>query len=391
MVVGASAEALQTVRHERTRIVVNTHRIPNASFVQNPDANLHADALLEKMRHAAGAGHLSSCDAQALAAKFLGDSIGANILMLGYAWQLGLVPVSLAAMMRAIELNNVAVPMNKLAFSIGRMAAGDATGSTRCGGRAMRGSRRWPAASDTLDTPAPLDALIADRETRLSAYGGARYVERYRALVNAARAKGDEALTRAVATTFYRLLAVKDEYEVARLYADGAFRAALEAQFEGVPGQDYRVKFNLAPPALAKAAATAARRTSACSASGCGGARRARARAQPARHAARSVRPHGRAPDGARARRRLRDDAHARARRDDGANAAQVAQLAELHARVRGFGHVKVRNLAGVKRAERELALQLGIDAATSAAVQHALDEMKGAGMLKGIPVVVAK
>ncbi|WP_224020099.1 DUF6537 domain-containing protein, partial [Burkholderia vietnamiensis] len=73
------------------------------------------------------------------------------------------------------------------------------------------------------------------------------------------------------------------------------------------------------------------------------------------------------------------------------ANAAQVAQLAELHARVRGFGHVKVRNLAGVKRAERELALQLGIDAATSAAVQHALDEMKGAGMLKGIPVVVAK
>ena len=71
--------------------------------------------------------------------------------------------------------------------------------------------------------------------------------------------------------------------------------------------------------------------------------------------------------------------------------AAQVTQLADLHARVRGFGHVKVRNLAGVKRAERELALQLGIDAATSAAVQHALDDMKGAGMLKGIPVVVAK
>jgi indolepyruvate ferredoxin oxidoreductase len=365
MVVGASAEALQTVRHERTRIVVNTHRIPNASFVQNPDANLHADALLEKMRHAAGAGHLSSCDAQALAAKFLGDSIGANILMLGYAWQLGLVPVSLAAMMRAIELNNVAVPMNKLAFSIGRMAAGDATGSTRCGGRAMRGSRRWPAASDTLDTPAPLDALIADRETRLSAYGGARYVERYRALVNAARAKGDEALTRAVATTFYRLLAVKDEYEVARLYADGAFRAALEAQFEGVPGQDYRVKFNLAPPALAKAAATAARRTSACSASGCGGARRARARSLRGT----PLDPFGRTAE-RRMERALADDYETTLTRAlaamTAANAAQVAQLAELHARVRGFGHVKVRNLAGVKRAERELALQLGIDAATS-------------------------
>ena len=125
MVVGASADALQTVRHGRTRIVVNTHAIPNASFVQNPDANLHAGSLLEKMQHAAGAERMNTCDAQALATRFLGDTIGANILMLGYAWQLGLVPVSHAALMRAIELNNVAVPMNKLAFAIGRLAAAD--------------------------------------------------------------------------------------------------------------------------------------------------------------------------------------------------------------------------------------------------------------------------
>ncbi|VWC44944.1 2-oxoacid ferredoxin oxidoreductase [Burkholderia lata] len=384
MVVGASAEALQTVRHERSRIVVNTHRIPNASFVQNPDANLHADALLEKMHHAAGDGYLSSCDAQALAAKFLGDSIGANILMLGYAWQLGLVPVSHAAMMRAIELNNVAVPMNKLAFSIGRMAAGDAAGLDE-----LWNARHTVAAHAAPET---LAELIADREARLDAYGGARYVERYRALVSAARAKGDEALTRAVATTFYRLLAVKDEYEVARLYTDDAFRTALEAQFEGVPGQAYRVKFNLAPPTVAKAGSD-------------GSAPKKRVFGQwmwpvfgmLAR--VRSLRgtwldPFGRTVE-RRMERALADDyettlARALAATTAG-NAAQVVQLADLHARVRGFGHVKVRNLAGVKRAERELALQLGIEAATSAAVQHALDEMKGAGMLKGIPVVVAK
>jgi indolepyruvate ferredoxin oxidoreductase len=128
MVVGASAEALQTVRHARTRIVVNTHRIPNAAFVRDPDASLHAEALLDKMRHAAGEDFVSDCDAQALAARFLGDSIGANILMLGFAWQQGRVPVSLAALMRAIELNGVAVAANRLAFAIGRMAAADPAG-----------------------------------------------------------------------------------------------------------------------------------------------------------------------------------------------------------------------------------------------------------------------
>ncbi len=91
----------------------------------NPEASLHADALVEKMRHAAGVDALRNCDAQALASRFLGDTIGANILMLGFAWQLGLIPVSHAALMRAIELNNVAVPMNKLAFAVGRMAAAD--------------------------------------------------------------------------------------------------------------------------------------------------------------------------------------------------------------------------------------------------------------------------
>ena len=401
MVVGASADALQTVRRGRTRIVVNTHAIPNASFVQNPDANLHADALIDKMRHAAGAEAMSSCDAQALAAKYLGDTIGANILMLGFAWQLGLVPVSLAALMRAIELNNVAVPMNKLAFSIGRLAAADAAGlAALWQARHMtQGALSSAGAADGQpDSATGLAALVADREARLEAYGGARYVTRYRALVAAAREAAarvpgadGERIVSAVATTFYRLLAVKDEYEVARLHSDPAFRAALEAQFEGRAGRDFTVKFNLAPPAMAKAKA--------------GGVPQKSTFGQwmwPVLGVLakwRALRGTGLDPFGRTLERRmeraLADDYETTMMRAFGVLTAEtaetVAKLAQAHARVRGYGHVKLANLAGVKRSERELAARLAIEPATSAAVQRSLDEVKGAGTLRGIPVVVAK
>ncbi|TDV37186.1 indolepyruvate ferredoxin oxidoreductase [Paraburkholderia caballeronis] len=391
MVVGASADALQTVRHDRTRIVVNTHAIPNASFVQNPDANLHADALLAKMRHAATGGAasigardpLSTCDAQALASRFLGDTIGANIVMLGFAWQLGLVPVSLAALTRAIELNNVAVQANLLAFSIGRLAAGDPA------------ALEAPAQAALEHAPATsLDDLIADREARLVAYGGARYAARYRALVDAARGADttpDHAIARAVATTFHRLLAVKDEYEVARLHTDPAFRAALEAQFDGVAGRDFRVKFNLAPPLIARGKhGTAPRKMqfgqwlwSALGLLAKGrGLRGTR------------LDPFGQTLE-RKMERALADDYEATLRdalaHVDAANAEDVAKLAALHQRVRGYGHVKVANLASVKRTERELASRLGIDARTSGPVQQTLDAFKGVGALRGIPVVVAK
>ncbi|MFC5429395.1 indolepyruvate ferredoxin oxidoreductase family protein [Paraburkholderia denitrificans] len=399
MVVAASADALQTVRHDRTRIVVNTHAIPNASFVQNPDANLHADALLAKMRHASTGGlpradsgaqdPLSTCDAQRLAQRFFGDTIGANILMLGFAWQLGLVPVSLAALTRAIELNNVAVPANLLALSIGRLAAAD------------------PAALETLETldaqhkravepkrTHTLDELVADREARLVAYGGARYARRFRALADAARAadkSADQALARAVATTFYRLLAVKDEYEVARLYTDPAFRAALEAQFEGTAGRDFTVKFNMAPPLIARAKHGEVPR---------------KMQIGPWLWRVLALLSKGRGVRGTwldvfgrtlerRMERALADDYEATLRvalaHLDADNAADIAALASLYERVRGYGHVKLANLAAVKRSERELAARLQLDAKTSAVVQEALDSFKGAGALRGIPVVVAK
>jgi indolepyruvate ferredoxin oxidoreductase len=390
MVVGASAEALQTVRHGRTRIVVNTHAIPNASFVQNPDANLHTDALLDKMRHAAGEDFMSACDAQKLAMKFLGDTIGANILMLGFAWQLGLVPVSHAALMRAIELNNVAVPMNQLAFAIGRLAAGDPDSLA-----ALWAARHAAQPEIAEAAVQSLEALIADRQARLDGYGGARYVMRYRTLVDAARHVesriGGERISRAVATTFYRLLAVKDEYEVARLHTDAAFRAALEAQFEGTAGKDFTVKFNLAPPTLAKPKH--------------GNAPRKKVFGQwfwPVLGTLAKWRglrgtlfdPFSRTVE-RRMERALASDYETTMRRAfavlSAANAEEVAKLAELPTRVRGYGHVKLANLAGVKRSERDLAVKLSIEAATSHEVQRALDEAKGAGMLRGIPVVVVK
>jgi len=393
MVVGASPEALQTVRHSRTRIVVNTHAIPNASFVRNPDASLESEALLAKMRHAAGGEFMSTCDAQRVASQFLGDTIGANILMLGFAWQLGLVPVSLAALMRAIELNNVAVPMNKLAFAIGRLAAGDPAGLD-----ALWAERHASRETGMADCAAPraqkLDALVADREARLAAYGGARYVERYRALVALAREAEARApgagIAEAVATTFYRLLAVKDEYEVARLYRDAGFRSALEAQFEGRAGKDFKIRFNLAPPALSKAKH--------------GGVPRKIAFGQwlwPLLGAIARCRrlrgtvldPFGKTLE-RRMERALADDYEQTMRRAlaivGASTAPDVTKLAGLHARVRGYGHVKLANLAAAKRTEREIAAALAIVAATSPAVQQALDETRGARTLRGIPVVVA-
>src|SRR5471032_923402 len=357
MVVGASADALQTVRHGRTRIVVNTHAIPNATFVQNPDANLHAGSLLEKMQHAAGAERMNRCDAQALATRFLGDTIGANILMLGYAWQLGLVPVSHAALMRAIELNNVAVPMNKLAFAIGRLAAADMD--------ALEALRKAAVTPRVEMNAMSLDALIADREARLLAYGGSSYVTRYRALVSAAAAHHNDAVTRAVASTFYRLLAVKDEYEVARLHTDPAFRAALEAQFEGTAGQDFAVKFNMAPPVLSKAKNGGQPRKMTfgqwlwpvlgmmSKVSGLRGT---------------VIDPFGKSLE-RKMERELPGDYETTIRRALEAmtpdTAKDVETLALLHERIRGYGHVKLANLSMVKRRERELGVKLGIEVKT--------------------------
>ncbi len=245
LVVAASPDALQTVRHGRTRILVNEHQIPVADSVRKPDADLHAAALLAKLQHAAGAERVQTFDAQALAQDFLGDTITANVVALGLAWQHGLVPVGLPALQRAIELNGVAVATNLLAFSLGRLAAAE--------GAALDAWR-----DGTADEAAPVEdlaALLQRGVAHLSGWQNAAWADRFRRRVQAVQQReqqlgGDPALpfTQAVARSLLKLMSYKDEYEVARLYTDGRFQAALHDQFDG----ELKLAFHMAPPALTR-------------------------------------------------------------------------------------------------------------------------------------------
>ena len=244
-VVGASPEALQTVRHGRTRILANLHELAVADSVRNPDADLRVPALMAKLHYAAGAERVSTFDAQALAQDFLGDTVASNVLALGYAWQCGLVPASLAALKRAIELNAVAVPANQSAFALGRLAAANPAACER-----LRQGH-----SDEPVPPEPLDALIERQLAQLRAYQDGAWAERYGRCVHSARAAeaalgADAALpfTRAVAQSLGRLMTYKDEYEVARLFTDGSFKRDLHEQFEG----ELKLEFHMAPPLLAR-------------------------------------------------------------------------------------------------------------------------------------------
>ena len=242
MVVAASPEALQTVRHGRTRIVTNVHEIPVAESLKNPDADLKTELLLAKMRFAAGDELVETFDAQSLAEEFLGDTITANILAMGYAWQRGLVPISLAAMQRAIELNGVAVESNLLSFALGRLAAGNPA--------ALREEPATQADEDTFE------GLIAHGVAHLTGYQNAAWAQRFEAAVRRAQqaeqtCAGSDAslpLTRAVARSLMKLMSYKDEYEVARLYTDGSFLRQLADQFEG----EVKLEFHMAPPLLAR-------------------------------------------------------------------------------------------------------------------------------------------
>ncbi|MBI5275902.1 MAG: indolepyruvate ferredoxin oxidoreductase family protein [Burkholderiales bacterium] len=245
LVVGASPDSLVTVRHGRTKILANTHEVPVAESLRNPDASLKVPQLLEKLRFAAGADRVETLDAQALAETFLGDSIFSNIVALGYAWQRGLVPVGVQALLHAIELNGVAVDSNRMAFSLGRLAAQE------------------PAAIESLlrdeevakEEVESLDAIVARGVAHLTGYQDAAYARRYSDVVAKVRERemslGTDPslpLTRAVAQSLLKLMAYKDEYEVARLYTDGEFRKALAHQFEG----DVQLEFYMAPPVLSK-------------------------------------------------------------------------------------------------------------------------------------------
>ncbi|MEI2418587.1 indolepyruvate ferredoxin oxidoreductase family protein [Orrella sp. JC864] len=248
LVAGVSPDALGTLRAGATQVVANTYIAPLPDFIRRPEALARPQALLQKIRHAAGQGQPATLDAHALAEGLFGDAILANIVMLGYAWQRGWVPVSHAALMRALALNGVAVAANRAAFDAGRLAAHEP--------QALAALLRAPAQVVALRRPETLAALVHERSQDLAAYQDAAYARRYRervAAVERAEAALREAgqaprLAMTVARQLYRLMAYKDEYEVARLYTDGRFAQSLQERFAG----DFKLNFHMAPPLLAR-------------------------------------------------------------------------------------------------------------------------------------------
>jgi indolepyruvate ferredoxin oxidoreductase len=241
LVVSASDVVLKTVS-PASRLVVNTHQMMTGDFTRNADFRLPVALMQARLEAAVAPGAAIFVDATRLATGLMGDSIAANLFMLGVAFQKGLIPLSAAAILRAIELNGVAVDFNRQSFAWGRL-----WGADRAAVEARVGSARPVVPVEEQD----LDSLVARRVADLTGYQNARYAARYKALVDrvaAADPAPDKALARAVARTAHRLMAYKDEYEVARLYSDGRFAAALAEQFEG----DFTLRLHLAPPLLAR-------------------------------------------------------------------------------------------------------------------------------------------
>nr|WP_322939485.1 indolepyruvate ferredoxin oxidoreductase family protein [Pseudomonas sp. s4] len=241
LVVSSSEEALAKLNDKIAHAVINSHEAATAEFTRNPDAQVPGAAMREAISEAVGEGKTRFVDATRLATRLLGDSIATNLFMLGYAYQQGLVPLSAEALNKAIELNGVSVQLNQQAFLWGRRAAHDLAAVEKL------------AAPKVVEAPhcSTLEEIVADRMQRLNDYQNAAYAERYRELVERVRKVDTDAqqrLSKAVARYYFKLLAYKDEYEVARLYSDTTFRKQLEAQFEG----DYQLQFHLVPSWLSK-------------------------------------------------------------------------------------------------------------------------------------------
>ncbi len=243
--VTANKETLLRMRPGKTHVALNVHSTPTAAFVTNGNWHNPAEQCAAQIAQAVGAGSESSgnfgaFNADTIATKLMGDSIFINPMILGYAWQRGWVPLQLDSLMRAMELNNVAIEQNKIAFTWGRRAAHDLASVEKHLTPAQ--VIAMPTKRDSVDT------LIARRVELLTAYQNVAYAADYKAFVDNVATKGNKNLTEAVAKYLYKVMAYKDEYEVARLHTDTAFLDKIKAQFEG----DFTLNYHLAPPLISK-------------------------------------------------------------------------------------------------------------------------------------------
>ncbi|TDJ07589.1 MAG: indolepyruvate ferredoxin oxidoreductase family protein [Deltaproteobacteria bacterium] len=245
IVVATSAENLSKMTAGRTTAVINCHVSPTSEFASHPDLDLSSESMENTIRTLVGEEDAHLIEGTELATALMGDSIATNLFLVGYALQKGRLPVGLGALERAIELNGREVEMNKRALAWGRLAAHDMAAVREAAQPALR-------SLDSSERSTTLDETIARRVDFLTAYQNAAYARRYTGLVERVAARerelGDSPtrLTEAVARYYFKLLAYKDEYEVARLYTDGEFMRTINEQFEG----DFKLQIHLAPQIL---------------------------------------------------------------------------------------------------------------------------------------------
>jgi indolepyruvate ferredoxin oxidoreductase len=247
-IVAAYEETTARMLSGRTAVALNSHIAPTAKFIQNPDWQFPSAACNSLIEQAVGKEGIARVDAEKISTQLMGDSLYTNPIMLGFAWQQGWVPLTKDSLMRAIELNGVQIDNNKKAFELGRHAAQHPELVMKL--LAPVQTVQWLNLSGRTDK---LEDMVAKRVEFLTGYQNSSYAQRYQVWVNKVEAAeknlgGDGKLSKAVAKYLFKLMAYKDEYEVARLHTDKTFLNKVKSMFEG----DITVKYNLAPPLLAK-------------------------------------------------------------------------------------------------------------------------------------------
>jgi indolepyruvate ferredoxin oxidoreductase len=362
LMVAAGFEGLAKMERGTTRAVINSHETTTGDFTRMPDLQIPGRAMQDAIVAAVGRDAADFVDATRLATALLGDSIATNLFMLGFAYQRGLVPVSEEALLRAIELNAVAVDANKAAFRWGRRAAHDLDAVERAAAPVTPIALAKPNIATTLED------MVERRIRFLTGYQDAAYARRYKDMVvrvqkaESDRAKGKSGLAQAVARSYFKLLAYKDEYEVARLYADPAFLAKVRANFAG----DYRLRFHLAPPLIARKDPETGEARKMEFGPWMLTAFRLLAKLKRLRGTPFDI--FGRTEERRMERRLIADyentidELLARLTQDNHALAVAIASVPD---QVRGFGHVKMRNLRDAKARESALLAQFRAPAET--------------------------
>ncbi len=354
IVVTAGRDALSRAAKGHTRVVANVATTPTADFTRNADWKFPLGGMEGAICDAVGDERASFVEATRLATGLLGDAIATNMFMLGYAYQKGLIPVSAVAIDRAIELNEVAVEQNRSAFLWGRRAAVD----PRRVDEVAAPPKMVPVSRKLSES---LDELIARRVDFLTAYQDEAYAKRYMALVDRVRSAETPLgpalpLTEAVARYFFKLMAYKDEYEVARLYSSGQFAQRLGEAFEG----DLRLRFHLAPPLFAR---RNARGELVKSEYGPWVMTAFRWLARLRRLRGTALDPFGRTEERRAERQSVIEYESTMtgiAARLSGENRPLAIEIASVPEHIRGFGHVKVRHMALAREARAQLLARFG-------------------------------